>query len=130
MSKTKKNLEGIAAADGRYSADALEFVFEGLGHTVKTLGKSEDQTEKRHVTGQDLADGLRTLAMEKWGRMAKSVLNGWGVRNTRDFGEIVYLMIEYEWMSAQPTDTIDDFNNLYDFKAAFEDTYEVATDLK
>jgi uncharacterized repeat protein (TIGR04138 family) len=130
MGKTKKNLEEIAAADGRYCADALEFVFEGLGHTVKMLGRDEDQAEKRHVTGQDLADGLRSLAMEKWGRMAKSVLNGWGVRTTRDFGEIVYLMIEYEWMSAQPTDTIDDFNNLYDFKAAFEDTYEVATDLK
>jgi uncharacterized repeat protein (TIGR04138 family) len=130
MDKIKKNLEEIAAVDGWYSAEALEFVFEGLGHTVKALGKSDDETEKRHVSGEDLAGGLRRLALEKWGRMAKSVLNEWGVRTTRDFGEIVYLMIEHGWMSAQPTDTIDDFNNLYDFKAVFEDTYEVATDLK
>jgi len=130
MGKLKKNLEEIAAADGRFTPDALEFVFEGLGYTVKMLGRCEDESEKRHVSGQDLAEGLRGLAIEKWGRMAKSVLNRWGVKTTRNFGEIVYLMIEYEWMSAQPSDTIDDFNNLYDFKMAFEDAYEVATDMK
>jgi uncharacterized repeat protein (TIGR04138 family) len=130
MGKVKKNLQEIAAADGRYCPEALEFVHEGLGHTVRMLGKSEDETEKRHISGADLADGLRTLAIEKWGRLAKSVLNKWGVRTTRDFGEIVYLMIEYEWMSAQPSDTIDDFNNLYDFKSALEDAYQVTTDLK
>jgi len=130
MGKAKKNLEEIAAADGRYTPEALEFVFEGLGHTVKMLGKDEQEGRSRHVSGQDLANGLRELAIEKWGRMAKSVLNKWGVKTTRDFGEMVYLMIEYEWMSAQPTDSIEDFDNIYDFKTAFEDAYEVATDVK
>jgi len=130
MGKLKKNLEEIAAADGRFAPEALEFVFEGLGYTIKMLGLTEEEGPGRHVSGQDLADGLRRLAIEKWGRLAKSVLNRWGVKTTRDFGEIVYLMIDYEWMSAQPTDTIDDFNNLYDFKTAFEDAYEVATDVK
>jgi len=51
------------------------------------------------------------------------VLNSWGIKSTRDFGEIVYLMIENEWMSAQPGDKIDDFNDLYDFKAVFKDNF-------
>jgi uncharacterized repeat protein (TIGR04138 family) len=131
MGKIKKNLEEIAAADGRFAPAALEFVFEGLGHTAKLLGRTEEVDEKRHVTGADLAMGLRALATEKWGRLAKSVLNRWGVRNTRDFGEIVYLMIEHEWMSSQPSDKLQDFDNLYDFKTAFEDAYELqVTDLK
>jgi uncharacterized repeat protein (TIGR04138 family) len=52
------------------------------------------------------------------------VLNNWGVRTTRDFGEIVYLMIERKWMSAQPTDSVDDFNDVFDFKTAFKEQFE------
>jgi len=52
------------------------------------------------------------------------VLNTWGIKTTRDFGEIVWLMIRNEWMSAQPTDSIDDFNNVFNFKTAFKDQFE------
>jgi uncharacterized repeat protein (TIGR04138 family) len=52
------------------------------------------------------------------------VLNGWNIKTTQDFGEIVYLMIINKWMSAQPTDSIDDFNDVYDFKTVFKDQFE------
>jgi uncharacterized repeat protein (TIGR04138 family) len=131
MDSVRKNLEEIAREDGRYSAEALEFVFEGLGFTAKASGRSEQTDERRHVSCEDLAYGLKALARQRWGRLAKSVLNEWGVKCTRDFGEIVFLLIEHKWMSSQPTDAIEDFNNLYDFKAEFEDSYEFeATDLK
>ena len=83
-----------------------------------------EKTEPRHVSGQDLARGLRDLAIERYGRLAKTTLNHWGIKTTRDFGEIVYLMIAHKWMSAQPTDTIDDFNDVYDFKTEFEDKFQ------
>ncbi|MHC4425936.1 MAG: Minf_1886 family protein, partial [Planctomycetota bacterium] len=69
-------------------------------------------------------EGLKRLAVKKWGRLAMLVLNSWGVKNTRDLGEIVYLMIEHKWMSAQPTDSIDDFNDIYDFKTVFKKEFE------
>ena len=52
------------------------------------------------------------------------VLNSWGVKKTQDFGDIVYLMIENKWMSAQPTDSIDDFDEVYDFQTVFKDQFE------
>ena len=52
------------------------------------------------------------------------VLNKWNIKTTRDFGEIVYLMIKNEWLSVQPTDSIDDFNDVYDFKTAFKDEFQ------
>jgi len=110
----KKTLEQIARGDGRYSPEAIKFVYEGLGYTARNVAK-----EPRHVSGQTLCEGLRQLAIEKWGRLAILVLNGWGVKTTRDFGEIVYLMIKHKWMSAQPTDSIDDFNDVYDFETVF-----------
>ena len=112
----KKNLEQIAREDGRYRPGAFRFVYEGLGYTAKNAAQ-----ERRHVSGQTLCKGLQKLAIEKYGRLALLVLNSWGVTTTRDFGEIVYLMIKHKLMSAQPTDSIDDFNDVYDFKTAFKD---------
>ena len=114
----KKNLEQIAKEDSRYGISAIRFVYEGLGYTAKNVA-----SEPKHVSGQTLCDGLRELAIEKWGRLAMLVLNTWGLRSTGDFGEIVYLMIKHEWMSAQPTDTIDDFNDVFDFKVVFKDQF-------
>ena len=115
----KKKLEIIAKEDGRYSPDAVKFVYEGLGYTLKKV-----IAEPEHIDGQKLCNGLRQLAVEKWGRLAILVLNTWGVRTTKNFGEIVYLMIKNKWMSAQPTDSIDDFNDVYDFKTVFKDQFK------
>ena len=68
--------------------------------------------------------GLAELAIEKFGRLALLVMNSWNLRNTHDFGEIVYTMIKYKWMSIQSTDSIDDFNDVYDFKTCFKDNFK------
>ena len=115
----KKKLEEIAKENGRFSPQAIKFVYEGLGYTTKKI-----INEREHITGQDLCEGLRKLAIEKWGRLAMLVLNVWGIKTTGDFGEIVYILIKHKWMSAQPTDTIKDFDNVYDFKTVFKDQFK------
>jgi len=115
----KKKLEEIAKEDGRFSTQALMFVYDGLGYTLKKI-----VDEPSHVSGQTLCEGLKRLAIEKWGRLAMLVLNSWGLNSTKDFGEIVYLMIKHKWMSAQPTDSIEHFNDVYDFKTVFKDQFE------
>lgn len=112
---TKPTLEEVAEEDGRYNPRAVRFVYEGLGYSIKNIAR-----EPGHITGQVLCDGLRSLAIEKWGRLALLVLNSWGIRTTRDFGEIVYLMIKHKWMRAQPSDSIDDFSNIYDLHTALK----------
>lgn len=114
----KKSLDAIAKEDGRYNIDAVKFVYEGLGYTVRNI-----VDEPTHVSGQTLCEGMKKLALEKWGRLSMLVLNVWGIKTTRDFGEIVYLMIANKWMSAQPADTIEDFDNVYDFKTTFKDQF-------
>ena len=114
----KKKLSQIAAQDGRYSAGALKFVYEGLVYM-----KKKGIEEPRHVDGQSLCEALRQYALKKWGRLTMLVLNSWGVKTTRDFGELVYLMVENKWISAQPADSIDDFNDIYDFKKVFKEQF-------
>ncbi|MDD5459367.1 MAG: hypothetical protein PHF37_08250 [Phycisphaerae bacterium] len=118
MKTTKEKLDTIAKKDGRFSPDAIKFVYEGLSYTGKNI-----VVETGHVSGKQLCEGLRRLAVEKWGRLAKLVLNEWDIKTTRDFGEIVYLMIRHKWMSAQPADTIDDFDNVYDFDEVFKNQF-------
>ncbi len=115
----KITLEQIAEEDGRYNPRAVRFVYEGLGYAIKNISR-----ESGHITGQTLCEGLCTFAAEKWGRLALLVLNSWNVKTTRDFGEMVWLMIGNKWMRAQPTDSIDDFNDIYDFKTVFRDQFK------
>lgn len=114
----KISLEQLANKDGRYDPRAMRFVFEGLSYTLKKIA-----SELGHVSGKTLCEGIRRMALEKYGRLAMLVLNYWRVKTTRDIGEIVYLLIEHEWMRAQPSDSIDDFNDVYDFKTVFKDRF-------
>jgi len=114
----KKGLDEIARENGRYHPAAFKFVYEGLAYTVQNVTE-----ESRHVRGQMLCEGLRRMAIEKYGRLALMVLHTWSIKTTRDFGEIVYILIDHEWMSAQPTDSIDDFDDVYNFQAAFKDQF-------
>jgi len=115
----KKRLEEIARESGRYPPQAFAFVYEGLGHAAKNIAD-----EPPHVSGQSLCEALRDLALQRWGRLAMLVLNCWNIKSTRDFGEIVYLMIRHKWMSAQPTDSIEDFDDVYDFKTVFKNWFK------
>ena len=120
----KKNLEQIAELDGRYSAGMIKFVHHGLGLTIEQLRVDIEERQSFHITGRPLCFGLADLVLKNWGRLAKVVLNYGGIKTTRDFGEIVYLLIRYNWMSARAEDSIEDFDNIYDFENVFEKNFK------
>ena len=120
----KQTIEEIAGEDGRYAVGALKFVYEGLGATIRQIREAQGQDQPHHITGVELSKGLAQLAIERWGRLSRMVLNHWGVRTTRDLGEIVYLMIHHQWMTAQETDNVEDFDDVYDFEDIFEKQFK------
>jgi len=111
----------ICKEDARFNRKAYDFVRLGLDHTVKELKKkANDRDERsRHVSGRELLDGLRIFALDQFGPMAKTVLNSWGVERCRDFGDIVFNLIEYKVFSKTEADRPEDFDALYDFDDAF-----------
>ena len=113
-----EKVEMILAKDSRYARDAYAFVRESLDFTQKTIGK-ENRGQVRHITGQELLDGIRQFALNQFGPMAVTVLEEWGVHNSRDFGEIVFNMVEIKLLAKTEKDNRDDFNNGYDFTDAF-----------
>lgn len=108
---------------GPFPREAFQFVRDGLAHAVEMThgeGQAGDDTdESKHVSGQQLCLGLRDFAIEKYGRLAGTVLDHWGLRSTDDFGRIVFAMVEVGLMRKTDEDTLKDFENVYDFAEAF-----------
>jgi uncharacterized repeat protein (TIGR04138 family) len=111
-------LEKLLAQDPRFAADAYHFTREALDYTQKLISR-ENKGNVRHVTGQELLDGIRQFALQQYGPMAVTVLEEWGVNNCRDFGDIVFNMVENGLLAKTEKDTRDDFQNGYDFTDAF-----------
>jgi uncharacterized repeat protein (TIGR04138 family) len=113
MSKFFDLVEEICEQDKRYKPDAYEFVLLGLTFTQKKLKK------QFHLSGVELANGLRDYAVNQYGVLANRVLTHWGINQTLDFGNIVFNMIEKKLLAKTEDDVLSDFNAVYNFKEAF-----------
>ena len=118
----EQKLAQILVRDDRYRREAYRFVQEGLEFTMQRRGR------RGHVSGRELVLGMRDLACERFGLMARTVLSQWGVTSTSDFGELVFNLIEEDIMSKQDSDTRADFANIYDFEEAFEREMKIDLD--
>ena len=98
----------IVKEDDRYTMEAYGFLKEAL------VSKAQ-----RHVTGQELLEGVREYALDQFGPMAFTVLTSWGLERCEDFGEMVFNLIEYGVFSKNEDDTKEDFAAIYDFEEAF-----------
>ena len=110
-------MDRIRMREARFDERAYLFVLAALEHFQTHL------TERRHITGRELALACRDLALDRFGVMARLVLEHWGVRTTADIGDIVFTLVELGLLLSQPTDSRDDFADVYDFDVAFEREY-------
>jgi uncharacterized repeat protein (TIGR04138 family) len=111
-------VDQIVARDLRYRRDAYVFVREALDFTQKLISR-ENQEKVRHVTGQELLDGIRQFALKEYGPMAATVLQEWGITSCADFGEIVFNMVDVGLLARTEEDRREHFQNGYDFTTAF-----------
>jgi len=110
-------MDRIRLRERRYDERAYLFVLAGLEFCQQRL------EERRHITGQELAEGCRDLALERFGVMSRLVLEHWGIRSTADIGHIVFTLVELGMLLSQTTDTREDFEDVFSFDHAFERDY-------
>jgi len=142
-------LARIIAHDPRYSIEAYAFVLEALNYArhLKLKGQARDRDKSRarepdrqhrpsssqskktrvsgHVTGRELCDSVRKLALRQFGSMAATVLNHWGVRSTSAIGDIVYNLIDAGDLEKTPTDARSDFDGVFDFETALKSRFSL-----
>jgi uncharacterized repeat protein (TIGR04138 family) len=124
----KKTIDQVIEEQGLYPHEAFEFVRRGLTYTVEHVHATlTDPEASRHVSGQQLCEGLRQFALLQWGFLARTVLKRWKILRTEDFGKIVFTLVESGEMSSTDEDSIGDFRHVYDFAAAFDSAYRIET---
>ena len=132
----RDDLAEVLASDPRYSIQAYLFVFEALEHTktVKKRGRRRARPRaasaggSRHVSGRELCEGAKSLALAHYGMLAVAVLANWGIHKTADIGAIVDNLVNSGDLERSPNDSLDDFDDVFDFETALRRDFVLALD--
>lgn len=139
MSEVPHPIYQLLQTDDRYKLEAYQFVREALAYAQDDMGLGQSNVEdapstageqegppiERHVTGQELCEAVKQYALKQFGYMAKVVLNSWGIQTTGDVGEIVFNLINIECMRKSDSDRREDFEDVFDFDAAFQKEFKI-----
>src|SRR5512143_2779953 len=97
----RDDLAGVLARDPRYSIQAYVFIFEAIEYTknlkkrrqsrIRARGKASPRS--RHVSGRELCEGARALALDHYGLVAMTVLDLWGSGSGSGVGEVGYSLV-------------------------------------
>jgi uncharacterized repeat protein (TIGR04138 family) len=110
-------IEAIHNNDPRYDRNAYYFLRDALDYTLKERKKLTGETG--HVSGQQLLDGVRKLALKQFGPMVPTVFEYWGIQETEDFGRMVFHLVDVGVFGKTDNDSLEDFRSVYSFHDAF-----------
>ena len=108
----------IRERDTRFDPEAYRFLQAALEYTIRHFNKPASGPE-RHVTGGELLEGFRRLALKEFGPLARRVLSHWGLHRTEDIGAMVFALVEAGALGKTERDRLEDFAGGYDFETAF-----------
>ena len=107
-----QKIQAICRKDSRYKPEAYLFVLAALHTTTGSL------PVPRHVTGQELLEGIRLYGLDQFGPLTRQVFEHWGIRQTEDFGRIVFSLIDAKLLRKTEEDSLADFQGVYNFETA------------
>jgi uncharacterized repeat protein (TIGR04138 family) len=110
-------MDQIRLREVRFEEPAYLFVLQALEYCQAHL------PERRHIGGRELAEAVRDLALERFGLTARLVLEHWGVRSTANIGDVVFTLVDLGLLLSQPSDSRQDFIDVFEFDRAFEREY-------
>ena len=110
-------LDQLQEKHPRFHGKAYLFLLAALQEVMQGLN------EPRHISGRELAEGVRRLALSRFGPLSKTVLQHWGIHSTEDLGDIVFALVECGVLIRQAEDSREDFRGVFDFEEAFEQNY-------
>ena len=110
-------LDQLQQRNPRFHSRSYLFVLQALHSVIQSLD------EPRHISGRELTEGVRELAIGRYGPLARTVLEHWGIHETEDVGGVVFALVEQGILIKQDDDRPEDFVDLFDFEEAFESNY-------
>ena len=55
--------------------------------------------------------------------MTRTLLEAWGIKQTEDFGQIVFNLVEYGIFGKTENDCLEDFEKVYSFEEEFDQPF-------
>ena len=105
----------IVAKDSRFDTRAYDFVMHVIGEASSEA--------KGHVSGPELLDYFRDIALDSYGPLAYTVLSDWGVHSCEDVGAIVFNLYDSKRIGKTDSDSPADFIGGFDFREEFLGPY-------
>ncbi len=109
----------ILRQDARYPRQAYDLMPAVLDYTMRGLMTEGKRQVGGHLTGRQLAEGLRDYMLAEYGPFAQYVLADLRIRSTDDIGNLVYNLVGVGALGTSPNDKPTDFHALYNFHDAF-----------
>lgn len=117
--------EEAAKRDDRYPVAAFCYVAKCL---KRLLASSEGKGGNHpHVSGKDICLALKQSFLDDFGTLARGILEQWNLKETNDFGNIIYDLIDVKLLTTSPQDSRSDFVDVYLFKDAFTPKHDGPT---
>ena len=118
--KLKKAQKTISEEFGR-KPEALYAIAKKYNKSVQAVAFAFDTSDTafsalaQPITIKDLVLYMKTYAVFIFGCLARTVLSEIGINSTRDFGELVMCLINESYIKMDQTESIDEFNDVFDF---------------
>jgi uncharacterized repeat protein (TIGR04138 family) len=107
----------IRRVDGRFAPEAYGLIMDSLELAIHNIGF------RRHVSGTELLESLCEHAKSRYGLLAYTLLEKWGIKTTDDVGEAVFQLVEAHVLARQEKDTREDFHDIFDLRDRLEEAY-------
>ena len=100
-------------------------VHKALDEIVKARRKIDfNDDEPPDIKGAARCRFFRDTLISRFGPCAIDVLDTWNIKKTSDFGRIIYKLISVEILGKSENDSIEDFDDVYDFTEEFVMPYK------
>ena len=117
----EKVIEMLAERYPQYTEEAYEFMRAGMDAAADRFCKDD---KSPHLSARELYLGACAYALEEYGPLAARVLEFWGIKSSRDFGNIVYNLIEVGVFGKQKGDSPEQFDTLPDLQQVLNTPYD------
>jgi uncharacterized repeat protein (TIGR04138 family) len=105
--------------------DSVHKALDNIAKTKREIGFNNE--EPPDIKGADLCRFFRDTLITRFGPCAIDVLDTWNIKQTSDFGKIIYKLISVEILGKSENDSIEDFDDVYDFTEEFVMPYKQGT---
>ena len=110
-------VERIRSRDRRYAPEAYAMVMDSVAYAIQTIG------EPRHISAAELLVHLCDFSKKRYGILAYTILDKWGLKSTGDIGSVVYSLIDEGELSEQEGDSLAGFSSVFDLRERLEVHY-------